>query len=324
MSLWRQLTRGLRALINRTGVDQDLDDEVLHYFEQATDAWIARGLSPEEARRAARREFGTLTTVREQVRGYGWENTVSAVLADLRYAARGLRAAPGFTAISVLTLALGIGGTTAIFSAVNPILFEPLPYPASGRIAMILEVRSDGLRNPGTFGMYRELAERNRSFDAIAVLKPWQPTMTGADQPERFDAQRVSATYFHVLGVSPTLGRDFQTSDDRLNGPNVVILSDALWRRRFAGERTVVGRQITLDENSYLVIGVMPSGFENVLAPAAELWAPLQYGMSARAGVGPSPEHGGAAPPRSHRRSGHARTRRARACGAEGSATGVV
>jgi len=193
MSLWRQLTRGFRALINRTGVDQDLDDEVQHYFDQATDAWIARGLSPEEARRAARREFGSMTAVREHVRRYGWENTVGAVFADLRYAARGLCAAPGFTAISVLTLALGIGGTTAIFSAVNPILFEPLPYPASGRIAMILEVRSDGLRNPGTFGMYREFAERNRSFDAIAVLKPWQPTMTGADQPERFDAQRVSA-----------------------------------------------------------------------------------------------------------------------------------
>ena len=280
MSLWRQLTRGFRALINRTGVDQDLDDEVQHYFDQATDAWIARGLSPEEARRAARLEFGSMTAVRERVRAYGWENTVGAVFADLRYAARGLCAAPGFTAISVLTLALGIGGTSAIFSAVNPILFESLPYPASGRIAMILEVRSDGLPNPGTFGMYREFVERNRSFDAIAVLKPWQPTMTGADQPERFDAQRVSATYFHVLGVSPALGRDFQASDDRLNGPNVVILSDALWRRRFAGDRTILGRQITLDENSYLVIGVMPSGFENVLAPAAELWAPLQYGMS--------------------------------------------
>jgi len=202
------------------------------------------------------------------------------VLKDLRYAARCLRAAPGFTAIAVLTLALGIGATTAIFSAVNPVLFQSLPYPHAGRIAMISEMRRDGSRNDGTFGMYRALVERNRSFEAIAVLKPWQPTMTGPDQPERFDGQRVSASYFHVLGVSPILGRDFEPSDDRLNGPNVVVLSDALWRRRFGGDRTIVGRQIMLDDNSYSVIGVMPSGFENVLAPSAELWSPLQYDMS--------------------------------------------
>ena len=173
------------------------------------------------------------------------------LLQDIRFGWRLLRRSPGFTAAAVVALALGVGATTAIFSAVNPILFEPLPYPSSGRIAVILEIRSDGLRNAGTFGMYRELAERNRSFDAIAVLKPWQPTMTGADQPERFDAQRVSASYFQVLGLSPTLGRDFQASDDRLNGPNVVVLSDGLWRRRFAGDRTIVGRQIRLDDNSY-------------------------------------------------------------------------
>ena len=280
MSLWRHLTRGLRALLNPAAADRDVSDEVHHYFDEATDAGIARGLSPDEARRAARLELGSTMSVSEQVRAYGWENAVGTVLADLRYAARRLRAAPGFTAITVLTLALGVGATTAIFSAVNPILFEPLPYPSSGRIAMILEIRSDGLRNAGTFGMYRQLAERNRSFDAIAVFKPWQPTMTGADQPERVDAQRVSASYFHVLGVSPILGRDFQVSDDRLNGPNVVILSDALWRRRFAGDRTIVGRQITLDDNSYLVVGVMPTSFENVLDPATVLWAPLQYGIS--------------------------------------------
>ncbi len=130
------------------------------------------------------------------------------------------------------------------------------------------------------FGMYRGIADRARSFDAIAVLKPWQPTITGADQPERFDGQRVSASYFQVLGVSPVIGRDFQPSDDRLNGPNVVILSDVLWRRRFGADRAIVGRQITLDDNSYLVVGVMPSGLENVLAPSAELWAPMQYDMS--------------------------------------------
>ena len=201
-------------------------------------------------------------------------------MSDLKYAMRRLTAAPGFSAVAILTLALGIGATSAIFSAVNPVLFQPLPYPGASRIAMIIEMRSDGSRNDGTFGMYRELAARSRSFDAMAVVKPWQPTMTGADQPERFEGQRVSARYFHVLGVPPILGRDFQPPDDRLNGPNVVVLSDALWRRRFAADPAIVGRQITLDDASYSVIGVMPRGFENVIAPSAEVWAPLQYEMS--------------------------------------------
>jgi putative ABC transport system permease protein len=111
----------------------------------------------------------------------------------------------------------------------------------------------------------------------MAVMKPWQPTMTSAAEPERFEGQRVSAAYFRALGVSPSVGREFQPSDDLFKGPNVVILSDRLWRRRFASDRTIVGRQVTLDDNLYTVIGVMPGSFENVLAPSAELWAPLQY-----------------------------------------------
>ncbi|HEV2854366.1 MAG TPA: ABC transporter permease [Thermoanaerobaculia bacterium] len=280
MSLWRQLTRGLRALTHRSAADQEIDDEVQHYLEQATAAYAANGLSQEEALRAARLDLGSVLSVREQVRGSGWENAIETLLADLRYAGRRLRAEPGFTAVTVLTVALGVGAMTAIFSAVSPILFEPLPYPDAGRITMIWEIRSDGSHIDGSFGMYRGLVERARSFDAIAVLKPWQPTMTGPEQPERFEGQRVSASYFQVLGVPPVLGRGFQASDDRLNGPNVVVLGDGLWRRRFGGDRTIIGRQITLDENSYMVIGVMPKGFENVLAPSAELWAPLQYDMS--------------------------------------------
>ena len=199
---------------------------------------------------------------------------------DLHYGARMLAKKPGFTLIAVLTLALGVGATTAIFSAVSPILFEPLPYPHPDRIAAVSETYSNGARTGGTFGMYRGLAERGRSFDALAVSKTWQPTMTGAAEPERFDGQRVSAEYFRVLGVAPALGRDFQAADDRTGGPRVVIISDALWRRRFGGDPSVVGRQVTLDDNPYTVVGVMPGGFENVLAPSAEAWAPLQYDMS--------------------------------------------
>src|SRR4029453_5729627 len=108
-------------------------------------------------------------------------------------------------------------------------LCQPPPYPQPGRIATIEEIGSDGSRNAGTFGMYRELSERSRSFEAIAVAKAWQPPLTGGDPPERLEGQRVSASYFTVLGVSPTAGRDFQQPDDLLNGPNVVIISEGLW-----------------------------------------------------------------------------------------------
>ncbi|HEX9690637.1 MAG TPA: ABC transporter permease [Gemmatimonadales bacterium] len=202
------------------------------------------------------------------------------MLNDLRYALRQLAKRPGFTVVAVLTLALGLGGATAIFSAVHPILFEPLPYPAAGRIMMIWEVTPEGTRNQGTFGMYRELVTRARSFDAMAVLRPWQPTLTGSDQPERLEGQRVSAGYFEVLGVLPALGRVLEPSEDHANGPKVVVLSDALWRRRFGAEPTIVGRSVTLDGHSHTVIGVMPSVFENVLAPSAEIWTPLQYDMT--------------------------------------------
>jgi putative ABC transport system permease protein len=280
MSLWRQITRGLRVLTNRASADQDVADEVQHYLDQATDPWVARGLPPEAARRAARIELGNTTVVREQVRGYGWENLVGTVLADVRFAARRLRGSPGFTAVSVVTLAVGIGASTAIFSAVNPILFEPLPYPQAGRIAMISDVGVTRAPLDVTFGTYREVAERTRAFETLAVMRPWQPTVTGAAQPERIDGQRVTADYFRVLGVHPAIGRDFAASDDRLNGPRVVIISDAVWRRRFSADEGVVGREIRLNDNAYSVIGVMPPAFENVLAPSAEVWTPLQYDPS--------------------------------------------
>ncbi len=205
---------------------------------------------------------------------------MTTLLADLRYAVRRLRRSPGFTTAGVLTLALGIGATTAIFSAVNPILFEPLPYPHAERVLKVSDLGTNGSTADVTFGTYRELVQRSRSFDAIAVMKPWQPAMTGRAEPERLTGQRVSAAFFRALGVQPAMGRDFGDADDDLRGPNVAIISDGLLRRKFGGDRSVVGRQVTLDGDPYLVIGVMPRGFDNVLSPAAEVWAPLQYDRS--------------------------------------------
>src|SRR5215472_55248 len=246
MSFSRQLQRGLRVLFNRHAADQELTDEVEHYLEQSTEEFMNRGLSREEARRAARLEMGNATIAGEEVRSHGWENLVATFVTDLRYAARWLRNNPGFAAASIITLALGLGACTAIFSAVNPILFKPLRYPHASRVMMIWETLRNGLPRPVNFGLYLGLAERNRAFESMAVMKPWQPAVAGDGQPERLQGQRVSTGYFRTLGVVPAQGRDFQAADDQFHGPNVVILSDGLWRRRFAADSGIIGRQVRL------------------------------------------------------------------------------
>src|SRR6516164_6496661 len=187
-----------------------------------------------------------------------------------------LAKSPGFTAIAVLTLALGIGANTAIFSVVSPILFEPLPYPQASRIVMIWDI-FQGSRSDVTFHTFRELSSRSYSFDGVSVMEPWRPTVTGSAEPERLEGQSVSREYFHVLEISPALGRDFQAGEDAFHGLKAVILSNALWQRRFAGDGGIIGHEITLDGDSYEVVGVMPRGSENVLAPSAEIWSPMQY-----------------------------------------------
>jgi putative ABC transport system permease protein len=209
-----------------------------------------------------------------------WNDIVNVPASDVRHAIRRLRRAPGFTALGVLTLAVGIGASTAIFSAVNPILFEPIPYPQPERILAVWDYGVDGSQLDVTFGTYREVAERSRTLDSIAVMKSWQPAATGSDQPERLDGQRVTADYFNVLGVLPAIGRNFTAAEDLPNGAKVVILSDTLWQRRFDRDRTIIGRDITLDDDHFTVIGVMPAQFENVLSPSAELWTTLQYNPS--------------------------------------------
>ena len=143
----------------------------------------------------------------------------------------------------------------------------------------VSEVGTAGARLDVTFGTYRELAQRSHAFAALAVFKAWQPTLAGATVPERLDGQRVSAGYFRTLGVVPPLGRDFSGADDRPRGPDVVALGHALWQR-LGGDAAIVGRTVTLDDTPYTVIGVMPARFENLLAPSAQAWAPLQYGES--------------------------------------------
>jgi putative ABC transport system permease protein len=280
MRLLRPLARGLRALVRRRDADQDIADEVQHYVDLTAGTYQARGMSAADARRAAQLEVGNATVVAEQVRSFGWENVLETLLADVRYGVRWLRANPGFTTVTAITLALGIGATTAIFSAVYPILFDPLPYPDAGRVVSLRYLLTDRRPTLQSFGTFRELTVRSHAFNSTAVVKPWQPTMTGATEPERFDGQQVSADYFSVLGVQPAIGRSFDAAEDRPGGANVVVVSDALWRRRLNADPTIVGRPIRLDDNLYTVLGVMPPAFENVTAPSAEIWSLLQYDPS--------------------------------------------
>ncbi len=279
MSIWRETTRGLRGLLHRRDQDREIDEEVQQYFEEATIAYREQGLSDEDARCAARRECGNLHAVKEQVRTYGWENTVRTIVADVRFAGRQLRRNLGFTTICIVTLGLGIGASTAIFSAINPVLFKPLPYPHPGRIMMIWSTWQ-GARSEIAFGTYRELSQRSHSFEAVAIFEPWQPTMTGGDEPQRLEGQSVSAGFFRALGRAPLLGRDFSGSDEGPHASKVVILSNALWRRLFRADRAVIGQAVKLDGNNYTVIGVMPRDFEDVLSPSAELWTPDEYNSS--------------------------------------------
>lgn len=271
------LRAGIRAVFRRRDADREISDELDHFLEEAEADLIASGASPEEARRAVRLRYGDPLPAREDVRGYGWEATVETLISDLRLSIRRLARNPGFTAVVVLTLGLGVGATTAIVSAVRPVLFEPLAYPAADRLVSIADRGGDGSLLRTTFGTYRELDERNHVFADLAVFKPWEPTLTGGAGPTRLEGQSVTASYFDVLGVAPALGPGLDPSQDRPAGDRQVLISDGLWRARFDADRGLVGRTIRLDGEPTVVVGVMPPDFENVTAPGASVWTLLQY-----------------------------------------------
>jgi putative ABC transport system permease protein len=271
-----ELLRKIAWLVRRKQYDNDLAEEMAFHREQAARDFEQAGLSAADARNAAARQFGNAARLKEQsieTVGFRWETAWQ----DLRYALRQLRNNPGFACTAILILGLGIGAATAIFSAVNPILFASLPYPDARNLLSVYESGNDGSPRLINFADYVGLSQRSHSLEMLAALRPWQPTITGGEQPERLEGQRVGAAYFRVLGSAPAVGRDFQSADDVVRGPDVAILSHKLWRRRFGSDREIVGKQIKLDDQSFTVIGVMPEDFENVVAPEAELWAPLQY-----------------------------------------------
>lgn len=200
------------------------------------------------------------------------------LIQDIRYAFRMMFKNPGFTLVALITLALGIGANTAIFSLVNGLLLRPLPYGNPDRIVMVWQ--NYGERNgrdkewtsPDTFFDWRD---QNHSFESISVIDGWLPTILGAE-PEQIPGATVTYNMFSVLGVSPAIGRTFVAEEDKPNGRKVVILSNGLWKRRFAGDRNVIGKDILINGEKYSVIGVMPPKFEFPMEPSAQIWTPMQ------------------------------------------------
>ena len=205
---------------------------------------------------------------------------VSSFLSDLRLAVRLLARAPTFTAAAVLTLGIAIGATAAIFSVANPVLIQPLPYHNPDRVMVVWEKDRDGSRSLVGFTTQRDYMARATTFESAAALGDWQPTLLEGNESERLQGLRVSSTYFHTLGVQPALGRDFRADEDVSGAPRVVILSHALWRRRFGGDPSVVGKPISIGGTPMVVVGVMPEGFDDVAAPGAQIWRILGYSLT--------------------------------------------
>ncbi|MBA3640731.1 MAG: ABC transporter permease [Acidobacteria bacterium] len=277
MSLWRHLHNGVRALVRGRGADRDVDDEIQHFLDESSAALERDGVAPEEAIRLARVSAGNPLVIREEVRSSGWEHLVETTIADLRYGVRRLWRSPAFSALTIATLALGIGSATAIFSVATPVFVRTLPYPHADRIHAIWDQAQDRSRIEMTFGSFMELQERSLAFESMAVSRVWQPTLTGPSTPERLEGRGVTADYFRVFGLGPRVGRGFSAADDVPNAARVVILSDRIWRRRFDADAAILGKRITLDGFAYGVIGVMPALFEHRLMPPADVWRSLQY-----------------------------------------------
>ncbi|HKS04898.1 MAG TPA: ABC transporter permease [Gemmatimonadaceae bacterium] len=272
----RRIYRGVTALLFPARADATTDREIRDFIEQRAHELMRDGLSHDEAARRARLEVGNVTATREEVRASGWEHGLDLLIGDVRYALRRLRRDPGFTVVAVLTLALGIGAATAIFSAVNPILFRALPYPDVDRVVAIHDRTQAGGAAAPTYGTYEELLARSRSFDLMSATDLWRPSLTGTDEPERLEGQRVTAEFFRTLGVLPVAGRGFSADEDVPGAARVAVLSDRLLQRRFGGDRSIVGTSITLGGEPYQVVGIMPPDFVDMMAPATDIWSPLQ------------------------------------------------
>ena len=270
-----------RNVLRRDRADREWREEMESHVQMLTDSFLEQGLTPPEARSAALRQAGNMSSRREEIysmNGIQWLDSISR---DVRYALRGLRNQPSFTAIAVLTLALGIGANTAVFSVVNSVLLKPLPFPHAEELVDLAQVApgaggligSRGL--PLSTSMYFTYAEQNRSFQSMGVWTSRNVTVTGLAEPEQVLANMVSDGLLQALAVQPEIGRAFNAADQAPGANGTVLLTHGYWQRRFGGDRSAIGRKILIDAVPREIVGVMPLGFRIADTPA-DLILPLQ------------------------------------------------
>jgi putative ABC transport system permease protein len=266
----------MRALFERREMETEMDEELRFHMEAYAEDLVRKGVGREEALRRARVEFGGVELAKEECRDARGSNFVESLLQDLRYGVRAMIRTPGFTAVAVIALALGIGANAAIFGVVNAVLLRPLAYKNADQLVTILHREG----NPVAVANYIDWRDQSKSFEAMGAADYWSPNLTGVDSPEHIRGLRVTQNLLPLLGVDPILGRLFVPGEDQKGGEHEVILSYGLWQRRFSGDRNVIGQTVKLDGEAYAVIGVMPREFKFApfWATHAELWVPNAFG----------------------------------------------
>ena len=267
----------LRQWFSRNKWEQEASEELRFHVEQQTSANLAAGMSPEESRRQAALQFGAIEGVkqdcREQRRGY-WLETLWT---DMRYGLRVLRKDPGFTAVAVLTLALGIGANTAIFSVVNGVLLNPLPFPQAEQLVTLAESKPNFATGSISYLNFRDWQRNNHTFSSMAISRSISFSLTGTGEAEQLRAELLSADYFSLLGVKPVIGRMFAPGEDEVGAAPIALISAGLWKRKFGSSPEVVGRTIALDGGSFTIVGVIPADFDLVLRSFrnSEVYVPI-------------------------------------------------
>src|SRR5215471_929493 len=254
--------------------ERNMDTELRFHIDQQIQEYVDQGLSRVEAERRAHREFGALELAKDECRDQRSVEWLNHILRDIRHAGRSLAKSPGFVAAVVVTLALGIGAATAIFSLIYSVLLKPLPYPQPERIFSVATVlpRENGSANlPARIQDYLEWRKADTAAESIAALTPAQWNITGDGEPERLGGALVSANFFSFLGATPQLGREFAAEEETPGKQNVVVISDSLWRRRYAADPNVVGKTIMLNAVPHVVVGIAPP---SLLVPTNRLLHP--------------------------------------------------
>ena len=264
MNWLREMARRLRMLMRRREFDAELAEEMRLHMELRQQEQRAAGLSAEDARAAARRQFGNAVYLREESRmAWGWD-WFEHIVQDVRYGMRALRKAPGFSAIAILTIALGVGATTAIFGVVDATLLHPLPYPHAEQLVSIEDdLPGLGARDVGMSVPELHDFQHSGIFEYVSTIGGGDVNLTGASQPARIAFLNVNPTYFAALGVKPQLGRSFDPEDQTPGFTLEAVMSDGLWKSAFAGDPGILGKTLRLDNDLYTVIGVMPAGFHD-------------------------------------------------------------